>query len=72
MCVRVYIDVCVYIYIRMHVCVYLFIYLIYIYHCSAIQENEKEFLRQHLLRNFEEPVNPLAIQLAVLIAKIAR
>jgi len=46
--------------------------IIYIYHCSAIQESEKEFLRQHLLRNFEEPVNPLAIQLAVLIAKIAR
>ncbi|XP_011635058.1 importin-11 [Pogonomyrmex barbatus] len=39
---------------------------------NAIEDNEKEFLRQHLLRNFEEPVNPLAVQLAVLIAKIAR
>lgn len=39
---------------------------------SAIEDNEKEFLRQHLLRNFEEPMSPLAIQLAVLIAKIAR
>lgn len=39
---------------------------------SSIEDSEKEFLRQHLLRNFEEPVNPLAVQLAVLIAKIAR
>ncbi|XP_029165906.1 importin-11 [Nylanderia fulva] len=39
---------------------------------NSIGDNEKEFLRQHLLRNFEEPVNPLAIQLAVLISKIAR
>ncbi|XP_071559337.1 importin-11 isoform X1 [Temnothorax nylanderi] len=39
---------------------------------NAIEENEKEFLRQHLLVNFEEPMSPLAIQLAVLIAKIAR
>lgn len=44
-----------------------------IYHySSSIEDNEKEFLRQHLLRNFDEPVNPLAIQLAVLISKIAR
>ncbi|XP_011865006.1 PREDICTED: importin-11 [Vollenhovia emeryi] len=39
---------------------------------NAIEDNEKEFLRQHLLRNFEEPMNPLAVQLAVVIAKIAR
>ncbi|XP_012055952.1 PREDICTED: importin-11 [Atta cephalotes] len=39
---------------------------------NAIEDNEKEFLRQHLLRNFDEPMSPLAIQLAVLIAKIAR
>lgn len=39
---------------------------------NAIEDNEKEFLRQHLLRNFDEPMSPLSIQLAVLIAKIAR
>ncbi|XP_012521564.2 importin-11 [Monomorium pharaonis] len=39
---------------------------------NAIEDNEKEFLRQHLLRNFDEPMSPLAIQLAVLISKIAR
>ncbi|XP_025988131.1 importin-11 [Solenopsis invicta] len=39
---------------------------------NAIENNEKEFLRQHLLRNFDEPMSPLAIQLAVLISKIAR
>lgn len=42
------------------------------HYSSAIEDSEKEFLRQHLIRNFEEPVNPLAVQLAVLIAKIAR
>jgi len=42
------------------------------YYSSAIEDNEKEFLRQHLLTNFDEPMSPLAIQLAVLIAKIAR
>ncbi|XP_071876568.1 importin beta11 isoform X3 [Bombus fervidus] len=37
-----------------------------------LQNDEKEFLRQRLIVNFEEPVNQLAIQLAALIAKIAR
>ncbi|XP_020288528.1 importin-11 isoform X2 [Pseudomyrmex gracilis] len=39
---------------------------------NAIEDKEKDFLRQHLLRNFEEPVNPLAVQLAILISRIAR
>ncbi|XP_043499006.1 importin-11 [Polistes fuscatus] len=39
---------------------------------NGIEEDEKEFLRQRLISNFEEPVNQLAVQLAVLIAKIAR
>nr|XP_012153826.1 PREDICTED: importin-11 isoform X2 [Megachile rotundata] len=39
---------------------------------NAIAEDEKEFLRQRLIENFEEPVNQLAVQLAALIAKIAR
>lgn len=39
---------------------------------SAIAEDEKEFLRQRLIENFEEPVNQLAVQLAAVIAKIAR
>ncbi|KAF7386417.1 importin-11 isoform X1 [Vespula maculifrons] len=39
---------------------------------NGIEEDEKEFLRQRLISNFEEPVNQLALQLAVLIAKIAR
>ncbi|EFN85422.1 Importin-11 [Harpegnathos saltator] len=39
---------------------------------NAIRADEKEFLRQHLLTNLEEPVNPLAVQLAILIAKIGR
>ncbi|KZC04053.1 PREDICTED: importin-11 [Dufourea novaeangliae] len=39
---------------------------------NAIAEDEKEFLRQRLISNFEEPVNQLALQLAALIAKIAR
>ncbi|XP_024221390.1 importin-11 isoform X3 [Bombus vosnesenskii] len=37
-----------------------------------LQNDEKEFLRLRLIVNFEEPVNQLAIQLAALIAKIAR
>lgn len=41
-------------------------------YCSAIAEDEKEFLRQRLTANFDEPVNQLAVQIAVLIAKIAR
>ncbi|XP_076181543.1 importin beta11 isoform X2 [Ptiloglossa arizonensis] len=39
---------------------------------NAIADDEKEFLRQRLIANFEEPVNQLAVQLAALIAKIAR
>ncbi|XP_043263596.1 importin-11 isoform X1 [Colletes gigas] len=39
---------------------------------NAIAEDEKEFLRQRLIANFEEPINQLAVQLAALIAKIAR
>ncbi|XP_012268880.2 importin-11 [Athalia rosae] len=39
---------------------------------NEITADEKEFLRQHLIADFGEPVNQLAIQLAVLIAKIAR
>ncbi|XP_015591574.1 importin-11 isoform X2 [Cephus cinctus] len=39
---------------------------------NAIADEEKEFLRQHLIASFNEPVNQLAVQLAVIIAKIAR
>ncbi|KAK9304709.1 hypothetical protein QLX08_004111 [Tetragonisca angustula] len=39
---------------------------------NAIADDEKEFLRQRLITNFEEPVNQLAVQLAALISKIAR
>ena len=39
---------------------------------SGIADDEKEFLRQRLIANFEEPVNQIAVQLAALIAKIAR
>lgn len=39
---------------------------------NAIAEDEKEFLRQRLIESFDEPVNQLAVQLAALIAKIAR
>ncbi|CAL7948181.1 unnamed protein product [Xylocopa violacea] len=39
---------------------------------NGIADDEKEFLRQRLILNFEEPVNQLAVQLAALIAKIAR
>ena len=42
------------------------------YYYSGIADDEKEFFRQRLIVNFEEPVNQLAIQLAALIAKIAR
>lgn len=44
----------------------------FLFYISGIEEDEKEFLRQRLISNFEEPVNQLALQLAVLIAKIAR
>ncbi|XP_011502354.1 PREDICTED: importin-11 isoform X2 [Ceratosolen solmsi marchali] len=39
---------------------------------GEIALDEKEFLRQALIAKFDEPVNQLAIQVAVLIAKIAR
>ncbi|XP_078037262.1 importin beta11 [Augochlora pura] len=39
---------------------------------NAIAEDEKEFLRQRLISNFDEPVNQLAVQLAALIGRIAR
>ncbi|XP_067143577.1 importin-11 [Centruroides vittatus] len=39
---------------------------------NAISEDEKHILRQKLISNFTEPFNKLAIQLAVLISKIAR
>lgn len=39
---------------------------------GGIADDEKEFLRQHLIRNFEEPVNQLAVQFAAIVAKIAR
>ncbi|XP_012282091.1 importin-11 [Orussus abietinus] len=39
---------------------------------DAIAEDEKEFLRQRLIANFDEPINHLAVQLSVLIARIAR
>lgn len=39
---------------------------------GEIDVNEKEYIRQGLISKFNEPVNQLAIQLAVLIAKIAR
>ncbi|XP_076243616.1 importin beta11 isoform X2 [Calliopsis andreniformis] len=39
---------------------------------NAMADDEKEFLRQRLIVNFEEPVNQLAVQLAAVIAKIAR
>ncbi|KAJ1522166.1 hypothetical protein ONE63_002476 [Megalurothrips usitatus] len=39
---------------------------------NAILEDEKVKLRQGLTTNFREPVSPLAVQLAVVIAKVAR
>ncbi|XP_043468445.1 importin-11 [Leptopilina heterotoma] len=39
---------------------------------GEIAEDEKEFLRGGLISRFDEPVNQLAIQISVLIAKIAR
>ncbi|KAK3911749.1 Importin-11 [Frankliniella fusca] len=39
---------------------------------NAISEEEKAKLRQGLVTNFREPVGPLATQLAVVIAKVAR
>ncbi|VEN37849.1 unnamed protein product [Callosobruchus maculatus] len=39
---------------------------------NAISEQEKSTIRQGLLCNFEEPVNQIAVQRAVLISKVAR
>lgn len=39
---------------------------------SGISEGEKQSLRSGLLCTFQEPVNQVAIQVAVLIAKAAR
>jgi len=39
---------------------------------SAISEDEKESLRQKLTADFSEPINQIAVQLSVLIGKIAR
>ncbi|TRY54415.1 hypothetical protein DNTS_023688 [Danionella cerebrum] len=38
----------------------------------ALSEEEKSFLRSGLITNFNEPVNQIATQIAVLIAKVAR
>lgn len=42
------------------------------FNLSAINEQEKEVIRRGLLTNLAEPVNQIAVQLAVLVAKIAR
>ncbi|KAK4881631.1 hypothetical protein RN001_004950 [Aquatica leii] len=39
---------------------------------NGISETEKVTLRQNLLNNFREPVNQIALQLAVLVSKVAR
>ncbi|KAK8782150.1 hypothetical protein V5799_016510 [Amblyomma americanum] len=39
---------------------------------NAICEDEKKVLRQKMISNFYEPVNQLALQLAVLVSKVAR
>ena len=39
---------------------------------SAIAEPEKEAIRAKLLQSFGEPVQPVALQIAVLIGKAAR
>jgi len=38
----------------------------------AISEDEKTFMKQNLMLSFDEPVNQVATQIAVLISKIAR
>lgn len=38
----------------------------------AISEEEKNFMKQNLMLSFDEPVNQVATQVAVLISKIAR
>ena len=40
--------------------------------CSAISEQEKQSLKRSLISNFNEPVNQIAVQIAVLISKICR
>lgn len=39
---------------------------------NGISELEKSTLRQNLISNFSEPVNQIALQLAVLVSKVAR
>lgn len=39
---------------------------------NAISEEEKKIIKDRLISNFREPVNQLAVQLAVLISKVAR
>ncbi|XP_066590935.1 importin-11 [Prorops nasuta] len=39
---------------------------------GAIAEEEKECIRVNLISNFDEPINQLAVQLAIVIGKIAR
>ncbi|XP_076103519.1 importin-11-like [Mytilus galloprovincialis] len=39
---------------------------------NAMKEEEKELLKERLISNFNEPVHQISLQLAVLIAKIAR
>ncbi|KAL9986951.1 hypothetical protein ACROYT_G001169 [Oculina patagonica] len=38
----------------------------------AISEEEKHFMKQNLIMSFDEPVNQVATQVAVLISKVAR
>lgn len=40
--------------------------------CSGISEQEKQSLKRSLISNFNEPVNQIAVQIAVLISKICR
>lgn len=40
--------------------------------CSEIQQSEKITLKTALISNFDEPVPQIAVQIAALIAKIAR
>ncbi|KAL1492056.1 hypothetical protein ABEB36_012554 [Hypothenemus hampei] len=39
---------------------------------NGINEQEKQYIRQNLLSNFTEPINQIAVQKAVIIAKVAR
>lgn len=46
--------------------------LVYYSISSAMSDEERESIRAQLLGNFNEPVAPIATQLAVLIGKVAR